>query len=114
MSEFSFEFTLLLPEDTADINFRTEALGLWCQGFLTGLNQSKIPIEEITSPEVTDALNDIMEVAQVEFGDIPSTDEDETAYYELVEYVRLVVLMVYHELKSSPLIERGDNDDLLH
>src|SRR5438105_1107498 len=33
MSEFSFEFALLLPDDSSDINTRTEALSLWCQGF---------------------------------------------------------------------------------
>src|SRR5438445_13688035 len=45
MSEFSFEFTLLLPDDDNNLNLRTEALGSWCQGFLTALKQCNIPVE---------------------------------------------------------------------
>lgn len=101
--EFSFEFILVLPSDNLDINLRTEALGLWCQGFLTGLNQGQSPIEQTPNEEIQEALNDLAEIAQVTFGDIPSTSEDETAYFELEEYVRLVVLMIYHELKTTDL-----------
>jgi uncharacterized protein YgfB (UPF0149 family) len=102
MSEFSFEFSLLLPGDNEEINSRTEALGLWCQGFLTGLSQSEAPVEEHNSPDVIETLNDIIEIAQVSYGDIGNTDEDESAYFELLEYVRLAALMLFHELKSPP------------
>lgn len=111
MSDFSFEFSLVLPDDSIDINARTETLGLWCQGFLTGLQQSSTPIEEFASDDVNDALNDIVEIAQVNYGDISDTDEDETAYYELVEYVRLVVLMVYHEMNNTESIASDDDDE---
>jgi uncharacterized protein YgfB (UPF0149 family) len=122
MSEFSFEFSLLLPSDDEDINWRTEALGLWCQGFLTGLEQAETPVQQHASLEVTDALNDIIEIAQVSYGDIPGSDEDETAYYELEEYVRLIALMLFHELKASPddipneSISNNDfdDDDIMH
>ena len=30
-------------------------------------------------------------------------DEDETAYFELVEYVRLGVLLIFQELKNNTL-----------
>lgn len=101
MSEFSFEFSLLLPDDNEDINQRAEALGLWCQGFITGLEQCKVPIQNRVPDEVTEALNDIIEISQVNYGDIASTDDDETAYFELVEYVRLAALMIFQELKSA-------------
>lgn len=112
MSEFSFEFSLLLPDDMEDINTRTEALGLWCQGFITGLGQSVTPIEENATPEVAEALDDITEIAQVSYGDIPGSDEDETAYFELVEYIRLTAIMLFHELKSSPSSKKDDPDEL--
>src|SRR5579862_1256244 len=38
--QFSFEFSLVLPDDKTDLNARTEALGLWCQGFLIGIAES--------------------------------------------------------------------------
>jgi uncharacterized protein YgfB (UPF0149 family) len=101
ISEFSFEFTLLLPADKTDINLRSEALGSWCQGFLTGLKQCHVPLENREASEITDTLNDITEIAQVNYGDMQSNDEDETAYYELAEYVRLAVLMLFHEMKAT-------------
>lgn len=100
MSDFSFEFSLILPDDEEDINIRTEALGLWCQGFLTGLEQSKIPIQRPEDNEFTETLNNLIEIAQVSYGDIADNEEDETAYFELVEYVRLGALMIFQELKT--------------
>jgi uncharacterized protein len=114
MSEFSFEFSLLLPDDDTNINFRTENLGLWCQGFLTGLEQSDVPLKNRDASELTEALDDIVEVAQVNFGDIADDDEDETAYFELVEYVRLAALMIFQELKSSNPNNTSDESNLLH
>ncbi len=113
MSEFSFEFSLILPSDLEDLNVRTEGLGLWCQGFLTGLGDARLAIEQDGSQEVADALNDITEIAQVSFGDIPATDAEETAYYELEEYVRLIALMMFHELRSAPPISTDDDDSFL-
>lgn len=101
ISEFSFEFDLLLPDDDVDINVRAEALGLWCQGFITGLAQEGKPIEQYSSPEITETLNDIIEISQVSYGEIVDTDEDESSYFELVEYVRLGVLMIFTELQSE-------------
>lgn len=101
MGDFSFEFALLLPDDTTDINIRTEALGLWCQGFLTGLQQAPTPIEQHTSADAADALNDITEIAQVNHGEIMDSEENEAAYFELADYIRLAALMLYHEFHSQ-------------
>lgn len=113
LNDFSFEFSLLLPEEEVDINQRAEALGLWCQGFLTGLDQAKVPIQNRAPDEITEALNDLIEIAKVNYGDIVDNEEDETAYFELVEYVRLAVLMIFQELRSSnPTREVGENNSL--
>ncbi len=101
ISEFSFEFSLLLPDDSIDITVRSEALGLWCQGFLTGLQHTGFSIEKHASETLTDALNDIIEIAQVNYDETSSSEEDENAYFELEEHVRLIVLMVYQE-HSNP------------
>lgn len=113
LSEFSFEFAMLLPEDDADINLRAESLGLWCQGFLTGLEQSDIANRIQRNTELKEALDDIIEIAQLSFGDIDKNEEDEFAYFELVEYVRLSALMIFHELKSDmPEQDINKNDAL--
>ncbi len=114
MSEFSFEFALLLPDDDININARTEALSLWCQGFLTGLKKSNVPIENREESDVTETINDILEIAQVKYGDIAEDDEDETAYFELIEYVRLGVLMIFQDLKNNSDENTGENNDTYH
>ncbi len=114
MSEFSFEFTLILPSDDTDINVRTEALGLWCQGFLSGLEQCQIPLQNREESDVTDTLNDIIEIAQVNFGDIADDDEDETAYFELMEYVRLGTLLIFQDLKIANPSNTSDENNQLH
>jgi len=101
LSDFSFEFAMLLPNDDMDINARTEELGLWCQGFLTGLEKSRDKIEQDATEAVAEAIADITEIAQVNFGDITDSEEDEAAYFELVEYVRLAVLMLFHEFRAA-------------
>lgn len=114
MSEFSFEFTLLLPDDDSDINIRTEALGFWCQGFLTGLQQAKISIQNREESDVTETINDLIEIAQVTFGDIAGDDEDEMAYFELVEYVRLSVLLIFQDLATTGPAHTLDENNKLH
>lgn len=114
LTEFSFEFNLILPDDDTDINVRAEALGLWCQGFLTGLAQSTQALQNHPDPEITEALNDLKEITQVKFGDISNNDEDETAYFELVEYVRLTALMLFNELKSDNSSGEATKNTQLH
>jgi uncharacterized protein YgfB (UPF0149 family) len=118
LSEFSFEFNLILPKEKTDINERAEALGLWCQGFLTGLDLADISIQSREPGQVSEALNDMMEISEIDFGEIAQNDEDESAYYELVEYVRLSVVMIFHELKTDnapTIITENENENpLLH
>ena len=114
MSEFSFEFALLLPGDDSNINSRTEALGLWCQGFLTALKQANIPIQNREESDVTETINDFIEIAQVNYGDIADDDEDETAYFELVEYVRLGALLIFQDLNMPAPESNTDENNYLH
>lgn len=111
LNEFSFEFNILLPGDDTAINIRTENLSLWCQGFLTGLKQAATKIS--FSHDAVEALEDLSKIALVNFEDVTENEEDETAYFELVEYVRLAVLMVYHECKSSQS-KKNINIDIMH
>jgi uncharacterized protein len=114
ISHFALEFTLVLPDDAVDINERAEALGIWCQGFLVGLQQGTLTLSDKAEPEAAEALHDIAEIAQVSYGDIASAEEDETAYVELVEYVRLAVLMLYHEFRNLPPVTTQLHGGQLH
>lgn len=97
ISEFSLEFSLLLPPDKTSLSSRTEALSMWCEGFLTGLKKGLFNVSLREPGDVADALNDLVEIAQVNYDDIEDNEENEAAFFELIDYVRLIVLMIYHE-----------------
>lgn len=103
LSDFSFEFNLVLPDDESDIHLRAESLGLWVQGFLKGLKKGGVSPKGQTEDETKEALNDLTEIAQINFDDIADhDDESEMAYTELVEYVRLSAVMIFQNLKNVP------------
>lgn len=101
LKEFTFEFQLVLPTDREELSARAEALTLWAQGFLTGLKLMHIPIINREKDEVTEAIDDIIEIAKMNFENVKSTEDDEQAYMELVEYIRVAVILIYHAMHNE-------------
>ncbi|MDP1520637.1 UPF0149 family protein [Porticoccus litoralis] len=100
-----FEFQPLLPEDDMELNQRLEALGDWCQGFLYGLGNSSISGETELAADIADALRDLAAISQIGMLEDEEDQEDEVSYTELVEYVRVAVLLIYAEL-GMPEVEQ--------
>lgn len=101
-----FEFQPLLPHAEAPLRERVQALGRWCEGFAAGVGLAGMSSQRAAAlPESVDEfIRDISEIARVE----PAEEEDEDAeeaYAELLEYVRVGVLVVGEEFRppSSPL-----------
>ena len=86
-------------DDDAALDERVMALGEWCQGFLFGLGQSGLSNETQLTTEIADVLRDLAAVAQVGLNE--TAEDDEVSYSELVEYVRVAVLLVEAELDDS-------------
>lgn len=110
LDEFLFEFQLLLPEDSQHLNQRAEALSLWCQGFLTGLQSGKKNLKR--SSDINEAINDVTEIAKMNYEDVVENEEDEAAYIELVEYVRMAIILIYQdrqELEGHKVSSSSDN-----
>lgn len=101
LSDFLFEFQLILPADSANLSARAEALTLWCQGFLTGLKMSDVQIEGREPGEVTEAINDLIEISKMNYEEVVESEEDETAFVELVEYLRVAVILIYQSLREA-------------
>lgn len=97
LSDFLFEFQLVLPPDSEDLALRAEALTLWCQGFLTGLKSANIKIVGREPSDMTEAINDLIEIAKMNYEDVVASEEDEAAFVELMEYVRMAVILIYQE-----------------
>ena len=93
-------FQPLLPDDEAPIEERAVALGDWCQGYLAGLGLGGLSKEKALPKEITEVLRDFGEIAQVEPAAVAG-DDNEAAYAELHEYVRVGALLIL-EHASAP------------
>lgn len=91
-------FQLLLLPDDDPLEKRIGELTEWCQGFLLGLALAGIKDFQHLPGELPDLLNDLVEISRAESYELDNEEEDETAYMELGEYVRLGVMMVWEEI----------------
>lgn len=104
-SELGFE--LLLPGDDEPLERRVEALGLWCQGFLYGLSVCGVREGGTLPEDSAEIIRDLADIASTGF-DVEADEANETAYSEIVEYVRVGVLLVSEELqplKAPPRLQ---------
>jgi len=94
------EFHPLLPEDAEPLPERTAALAQWCVGFLYGLGSSSIQDLGKLPGEVGEVVRDFDEITRVGVGGGESDEQNEGAYAELVEFVRVGVQLVFEELEA--------------
>ena len=103
-------FELLLPDDDDSLHERIETLSLWCQNYLSGLGQSGLSGDVSLPADVSEAMRDLAAIAMADSGNsdddldpyASSIDEqDEVSFFELVEYVRVAVTLIYAEMKSA-------------
>lgn len=89
-------FAPLLPDDESAMSARVQAMGEWCAGFLGGFGLTGTNGHQGLSEQARDALRDLDRIAQFgyEAGD---TEEDETALTDILEYVRVAVLLLRQE-----------------
>lgn len=97
-------FEPLLPNDSDALALRIQALGQWASGFLYGLASQAGFQPDQTSEASQEAIKDLAAISQAESDNLEeglTTEEDEADYAELVEYVRVVVQVIYLELRSK-------------
>jgi uncharacterized protein len=97
-AEMAFE--PLLPEDAQPLDERAAALSQWCVGFLYGLGSGSIQDLSKLPGEVGEVVRDFDELTRVGVGSGESDEENEGAYAELVEFVRVGVQLVFEELEG--------------
>jgi len=93
---------LVLPGDNEPVTARTEALGEWCQGFLLGFALTGFQDLSALSGEAQEFVRDVQEIARVD-ADAASegSEEDESAFAEVVEYLRVGLMVLYEETHGS-------------
>ena len=98
LGQSDFSMPLLLPDDEEGLEQRTEALGYWCQGFLSGFGEAAAG--KSMSDETEGVINDFAEIAQIQAEDDDS-DEAERFFMEVSEFVRMALIAVYSELNDA-------------
>jgi uncharacterized protein len=103
LGDGSLGFAPLLPNDESSIGDRTAALGEWCQGFLYGLGTGPLADQGALQGDAAEVLRDLTEITHVDVDPEEDEEQNEQAYTELVEFVRVGVQLVYAHL--TPLRE---------
>ncbi len=92
-------FDLLLPEEEQPIDARTAALAQWCQGFLYGLGSRAIQDVSRLTGDAGEVVRDLSEITRAAVDDADDAESNESAFTELVEFVRVGVQLVFAELE---------------
>ena len=103
LEEGDLSFTLLLPGDSESLAARADSLAGWCQGFTAGLalGAERAAAGAVLGAGVTaEIIDDFSHIARVAFTPGEEEDEGESAYAELVEYIRVSVQLVFEELRN--------------
>jgi uncharacterized protein YgfB (UPF0149 family) len=104
LADTELGFMPVLPPDDAALTERARALGAWCEGFLHGLaSRSRLDLEAC-SEEVREIVKDFAQFTRASFAAADDLEVEESAYAELVEYIRVGVQLVFVELHP-----RGDS-----
>jgi len=99
-------FALLLPGDDASLLQRTQALSGWCAGYLYGLALGGMREDAVFPGDLGEVIKDFYEISNADFVADPTDEENEAAYMEIMEYVRMSVLLMHEELQSVPTSTR--------
>lgn len=93
-------FSPLLPDDEEELMLRVRALSSWCEGFLYGLS-SGTPLDlKKCSAEFREIVRDFTEFTHAGVDEDQDSELEETAYAELVEYIRVGAQLIYMELQG--------------
>ncbi|MEE4192019.1 MAG: UPF0149 family protein [Halieaceae bacterium] len=104
-----FDFHLLLPDDEHEIQQRVRCLAEWCQGFLAAYALMVTRTADSgLDEESSEVLKDIAAIAQAdhEASDEEDSEEAESHFFELTEYLRFACMNLF----MNQVIEPGDGE----
>lgn len=99
LGDIEMGFTLFLPQDEqAPLHQRVEEITRWCDGFLCGMALAGLTDDISFEQDSAEILRDMVEISKA-WVDADRDEQDEVAYSELVEYLRVGVLLLREELQ---------------
>ena len=105
LNDKEMTFYPLLSPDSASLTDRTRSLSSWCQGFIDGFGfaiaQKNVPIDPAGQDIIGEIIEDFSQISKLTCASVMNQDEEELAYMELVEYVRVGVQLIFEEMKVA-------------
>jgi uncharacterized protein len=102
-----FAFEPLLPGEDESLVERADALVQWCRGFLGGLGLAGVGADRQLSEDSAEILRDFGAIAASQF-EYDDAEEDESALTEVLEFIRVGVLLLHAELVPPAAPEPGN------
>ena len=97
LNDSLLNFTLLMPEEESSLSARVYSLKKWCDGFLFGLALAGVKDLSHIPEDSMEILQDITTISQAD-EDEEEDEMNEVAYMDIVEYVRMGVLLINEEM----------------
>ena len=99
MNDEVADLQLLLADDDEPLSERVHSLAYWCQGFVYGLAAGGLKQDSKLPADSAELLTDLIEIARAVHDSDEDEETDEESYMQLVEYVRVGVLLINEELQ---------------
>ena len=106
ISDEQLRFKVWLPDDEEPLEDRARALAHWCSGFLAGLGFGHDAAMDELSGDLEEVLADLQQIARAEADTDGDSEEEEAALVEVVEYIRIVTLMLREALRPPESRDR--------
>jgi uncharacterized protein YgfB (UPF0149 family) len=109
LTERLSEFYPLLPDDDADTWQRTQAMAHWCEAFLHGLVSSahdQALKDRLAAEPLSDIIRDMLQITRAAIDEESDEEDNEAAYVEIVEYIRIAAQLAYEELADIRQTEK--------
>ena len=71
----------------------------WCQGLIYGLGTSGLKDDTELSVDGQEYIADVIKISQISDDVLEDSNEEETNFEELVEYLRMGLFILYSELQ---------------
>ena len=104
---------LLLPDEDTPLESRCESLVEWCESFLSGLGLGGLTGMDRLTKESIEIIEDIQKICRLDPENFSAnSNEEERAFMELTEYVRMGAMLLHEEIQQAGHNE--DNPEILH
>ena len=102
LSDFGFEFELLLPDDESSFTEQLEAVSQWSEGFILGMEFAQKERRKTYSTDVKEMIEDIRKIASAYQRFLENKgEENEEVIMEIIEHLRMGALFIFTELNAA-------------